>query len=77
MGSCFVSFDSTEEGAEVASKPMSAWNPFFALGGGGFFGVDGDSGLPIIFYEYLPGRDSSGGFGLAVPWAVRPGALTD
>ena len=29
--SSFVSLDSTEEGAEVASKPMSAWNPFFAL----------------------------------------------
>jgi hypothetical protein len=31
VGSSFFSLDSTKEGAEVASKPMSAWNPFFAL----------------------------------------------
>ena len=66
MGSCFVSLDSTEEGAEVASKPMSAWNPFFCSAGGGFLGVDDDSELPIFFNEYLPGRGSGGGFGLAV-----------
>jgi len=40
---------------------------FFALWAVDFFGVEGDSGLLVVFYEYLPGRGSSGGFGLAVP----------
>jgi hypothetical protein len=30
---------------------MSAWNPFFALRAVDFFGVDGDSGLPIDFED--------------------------
>ena len=54
MVSCFVSLDSTEEGAEATSKPMSAWNPFFVLRAVDFFGVDGDSSLPVVFADTYP-----------------------
>ncbi len=68
--------DSTEEGAEVASKPMSAWNPFFCSVGSGFFGVDGDSSLPIVFADTYPEEVLAGDSVLRSPerfgWVLSP-----